>query len=66
MGYKHFCYFGLDKVKMDFALFVIAFNVKKMVYMIRKAIKNGEKSRFSVLFTFFESLNSSRIEYQDG
>lgn len=65
MGYKRFRHFGLDKVKMDFAFFAIAFNVKKMANMVRKANKDGKKPRFSVLFVVFESLNSSRIEYLD-
>ena len=30
MNYKRFRHFGMDKVKMDFAFFAIAFNIKKM------------------------------------
>lgn len=30
MGYKHFRHFGLEKVRMDFTSFAIAFNLKKM------------------------------------
>ena len=30
MAYKRFRHFGMDKVKMDFAFFAIAFNLKKM------------------------------------
>ena len=29
MNYKRFRHFGMDKVKMDFAFFAIAFNIKK-------------------------------------
>ena len=37
MGYKRFRHFGLDKVKMDFAFFAIAFNLKKMCSKMRKS-----------------------------
>ena len=30
MNYKRFRHFGMDNVKMDFAFFAIAFNIKKM------------------------------------
>ena len=30
MNYKPFRHFGKDKVNMDFSLFAIAFNIKKM------------------------------------
>ena len=29
INYKRFRHFGMDKVKMDFAFFAIAFNIKK-------------------------------------
>lgn len=37
MAYKRFRHFGLDKVKMDFAFFAIAFNLKKMCSKIAKS-----------------------------
>lgn len=42
MGYKRFRHFGLDKVRMDFAFFAIAFNLKKMCSKMAKTAKNGE------------------------
>ena len=36
MAYKRFRHFGMDKVKMDFAFFAIAFNLKKMCSKIAK------------------------------
>ena len=36
MNYKRFRHFGMDKVKMDFAFFAIAFNTKKMCSKINK------------------------------
>lgn len=41
MAYKRFRHFGMDKVKMDFAFFAIAFNIKKMCSKIAKQTKNG-------------------------
>ena len=41
MHYKRFRHFGKDKVTMDFALFAIAFNIKKMAAMMAKLTKNG-------------------------
>ena len=39
MAYKRFRHFGLDKVKMDFAFFAIAFNLKKMCSAIARKAK---------------------------
>ena len=36
MNYKRFRHFGMDKVKMDFAFFAIAFNIKKLCSKISK------------------------------
>ena len=36
MAYRRFRYIGVDKVKMDFAFFAIAFNIKKMVAKMTK------------------------------
>jgi hypothetical protein len=41
MQYNRFLYFGQDKVKMDFAIFAIAFNLKKLA---RKAQKNLQRA----------------------
>ena len=37
MHYKRFRHFGKDKVTMDFALFAIAFNIKKMIAKMKRA-----------------------------
>lgn len=37
MAYKRFRHFGLDKVKMDFAFFATAFNIKKMCAKVAKS-----------------------------
>ena len=39
MAYRRFRHVGEDKVKMDFAFFAIAFNIKKMCAKLRKAGK---------------------------
>ena len=36
MGYRRFRNIGVDNVKMDFAFFAIAFNIKKMVAKMTK------------------------------
>ena len=36
MAYRRFRQIGVDKVKMDFAFFAIAFNIKKMVAKMTK------------------------------
>ena len=41
MAYKRFRHFHKDKVTMDFALFAIAFNLKKMCSKIAKQANNG-------------------------
>ena len=41
MNYKRFRHFGMDKVKMDFALFAIAFNIKKMCSKINKKARES-------------------------
>ena len=42
--YDRFRHFGLDKVKMDFAIFAIAFNIGKMYNKAKIQHKNQEKS----------------------
>lgn len=41
MAYKRFRHVGMDKVKMDFAFFAIAFNLRKLCSKIAKQTKNG-------------------------
>ena len=53
MAYKRFRHVGMDKVKMDFAFFAIAFNLKKMCSKIAKQAKNGEKHPNPARFYFF-------------
>lgn len=50
MAYKRFRHIGLDKVKMDFAFFAIAFNLKKMCSKIAKKARNGGTTPPSGLF----------------
>lgn len=50
MAYRRFRHFGKDKVKMDFAFFAIAFNIKKMCSKIAKSAKNGGNTPLSGLF----------------
>lgn len=50
MAYKRFRHVGIDKVKMDFAFFAIAFNLKKMCSKIAKQTKNGGNTPPSGLF----------------
>lgn len=42
MAYKRFRHFGIDKVRMDFAFFAIAFNLKKMCSIMAKRAIKGE------------------------
>lgn len=50
MAYKRFRHTGMDKVKMDFAFFAIAFNLKKMCSKMAKQAKNGGNTPPSGLF----------------
>lgn len=43
--YRRFRHFGEDKVKMDFAIFAIAFNIGKLYNKGRKNTYNGKNSR---------------------
>ena len=54
MAYKRFRHFGMDKVKMDFAFFAIAFNLKKMCSKITKhAKKGGNTPPFGLFLRFY-------------
>ncbi len=57
MAYKRFRHFGKDKVKMDFAFFAIAFNIKKMCSRIAKQRENGgNKPNFDLFLSIKEDL----------
>jgi hypothetical protein len=46
--YNRFRHFGLDKVKMDFGIFAIAFNIGKMYNKAKIMPKNQKKSLFFI------------------
>ena len=50
MVYRRFRHFGKDKVTMDFAFFVIAFNIKKLCSKIAKQTNNGGNTPNFCLF----------------
>lgn len=53
MAYKRFRHFRMDKVRMDFAFFAIAFNLKKMCSKMAKSKKRGNghfAGRFLLVF----------------
>jgi len=50
--YYRFRHFGLDKVKMDFAIFAIAFNIGKLFNKTKNASKNQSKTLFYEKNTF--------------
>ena len=55
--YKRFRHFRMDKVKMDFAFFAIAFNLKKMCSKITKhAKKGGNTPPFGLFLRFYRIL----------
>jgi hypothetical protein len=51
--YYRFRHFGLDKVKMDFAIFVIAFNIGKMYNKAKNSSKRKKKPPLFGKKTFF-------------
>ena len=51
--YYRFRHFGLDKVKMDFAIFVIAFNIGKMYNKAKNSSKRQKKPPLFGKKTFF-------------
>jgi hypothetical protein len=62
--YNRFRHFGRDKVKMDFALFAIAFNLGKWLNKRAKALKNtpntpknSEKMKIYLLIFFLHTKN---------
>jgi transposase len=59
--YCRFRHFGIDKVKMDFAIFAIAFNLGKMYKKDKKTEKTNKSSNFtSFIVAFVEILNTSK------
>ena len=68
MAYKRFRHFGLDKVKMDFAFFAIAFNIKKMCSKIAKSTKTGNNGPCFDRFGFISRILSSEnpIFFENG
>lgn len=56
MAYRRFRHTGMDKVKMDFAFFAIAFNLKKMCAKIAKQAKKGGNTPPSGLFLLFSQI----------
>ncbi len=67
MAYRRFRHFGMDKVKMDFAFFAIAFNLKKMCSKMAKQTwqnrpEMAEIHPNPVYFCLFFGLYAPRIE----
>lgn len=60
-AYKRFRHFGMDKVKMDFAFFAIAFNLRKMCSITAKQAKNGGNSPQSGLFLRFRGTSRAEL-----
>ena len=59
MVYKRFRHIGLDKVKMDFAFFAIAFNLKKMCSKMKKqARKEGYIPHSDLILNFFSIIRT--------
>ena len=50
MAYRRFRHFGKDKVKMDFAFFAIAFNIKKWAAKTAESTRNGGNTPSFLLF----------------
>jgi transposase len=49
--YNRFRHFGLDKVKMDFAIFAVAFNIGKLYNKAQNVSKNQKKPSFFAKYT---------------
>lgn len=56
MAYKRFRHVGMDKVKMDFTFFAIAFNLKKLCSKMAKQAKNGGNTPPYGLFLLFSQI----------
>ncbi|KAA6316569.1 hypothetical protein EZS27_033139, partial [termite gut metagenome] len=62
--YNRFRHFGEDKVKMDFAIFAIAFNLGKLARKVQKVSENKQKSlafmKNSFLIVIFVLLHETK------
>ena len=67
MNYKRFRHFGMDKVKMDFAFFAIAFNIKKMCSKINKKGKGkpfgAANTAYFCLLAVLTTLETAEMEF---
>ena len=63
MAYRRFRHSGKDKVTMDFAVFAIAFNIKKMCSKIAKQTKNGAIRPILVCLYLYPNFYRLKIEY---
>lgn len=67
-NYKRFRHFGKDKVRMDFAFFAIAFNIKKLCSRIARIAKNGEDAphfgSFEKISALLKLKNPTFVEIQ--
>ena len=67
MAYKRFRHFGLDKVKMDFAFFAIAFNLKKMCSAIARKGKIGDNTPlYNLLLCLFMAFGLQKKTYNEN
>ena len=67
MGYKRFRHFGLDKVKMDFVFFAIAFNLKKMCSAIARKGKIGDNTPlYNLLLCLFMVFGLQKKTYNEN
>ena len=64
MNYKRFRHLGMDNVKMDFAFFAIAFNIKKMCSKINKKGKGksfgAANTAYFCLFAVLTTLETTK------
>jgi hypothetical protein len=63
MQYTRFRHFGKDKVKMDFAIFAIAFNLGKLARKAQKNSKNQTKSTKNSQKSLFILIVSENLHY---
>jgi transposase len=64
-NYKRFRHTGKEKVRMDFAIFAIAFNIGKMWNINQKAKKNDKnKTKKQFIYIFIVQINQKRDFFQ--
>ena len=56
-NYNRFRHFGKDKIKMDFAIFAIAFNLEKLHKKVQNTSKMPKNPTFFVFVLFFKRIN---------